>query len=199
MQKVTGHLKIIGSQESSWLGIPTLDEINQYLKKKLSTLDMDSKSGTDNWDTIELLAKTPAAINNLMRYYYEPTDEDRLLHRKLPSGFHRQLAQSISNSMGQIMITTNRDRLIEWGLAELGITPQVISQHQDLTTLIPVQHIKCTLIKLNGDYLDLQRPKFEPQLLKFLQDKIQNIYEPEFLKCCLRDRARLAQFNFKFN
>ena len=196
MKKVTGKLKIIGSQESSWLGVPSLDEIDRYLKLKLQTLNLNSPSSMDTWSLIDLFAKTPGAVNSLMRYYYEPTDEDRLLHRKLPSGFHRQLAKSISSRRGQIIVTTNRDRLIEWALASLGITPQVISKQDDLTQAISLPQTRCTLIKLNGDYLDLKQPRFEPQFYTFLAQNIQQIYEPVFCRCCPGDRARLAQFNF---
>lgn len=199
MKQLTGYFKIIGSQESSWLGVPTIHDINQHLIKKLQVLEIETASLTDTWDLIHLLAKTPAAINNLMRYFYEPTDEDRLLHRKLPSGFHRTLAKSIASRTGQIIITTNRDRLIEWGLASLGITPQVISSQNHLATSIPVSQTRCTLIKLNGDYLDLKQPQFENQFKTFLEDQIEQIYEPVFCRCCSRDRARLAQFNLKFN
>ena len=76
MNEITKHLTIIGSEESNWLGVPTLSEIHQYLAKKLRALDLDSIADKSTWDLINLLAKTPAAVNNLMRYFYEPTDEE---------------------------------------------------------------------------------------------------------------------------
>lgn len=197
--KVTGHLKIIGSEESSWLGVPTLAEIGEHLIVKLPNLSGDFQPPADTWDLIHSIAKTPAAVTNLMRYYYEPTDEDRLLKRKLPSTFHLNLAHSVSIKPGQIIVTTNRDRLIEWGLARFGITPQVIKNPQDLLSLISFPHAKCTLIKLNGDYLDPDRPQFDSEFKIFLDRQIQQIYEPIILKCSDADRQRLTEFNFELD
>ncbi len=194
--KVTGRLKLIGSQESSWLGVPTLDDIREHLSVKLQNLEANNNPPPNTWDLIHLMAKTPAAVTNLMRYYYEPTDEDRLLKRKLPSTFHFNLARCVASKPGQIIVTTNRDRLIEWGLAKMGITPQVIKARQDLADLIPFQHTKCTLIKLNGDYLDSTEPEFDREFKLFLHREIQQIYQPILCKCSQIDKNRFAQFNF---
>jgi len=195
MNIITKRLTIVGSQESDWLGIPTLREIHEYLTKKLKTLNLDNIPGYDTWDLINLLAKNPVAVNNLMRYFYEPTDEDRILKRKLPSTFHLQLAKSLSTKSGQIIITTNRDRLIEWGLARIGISPQIVSNTNDFAVPLPFEQTKCTLIKLNGDYLDWQEPKFDHQLKIIIDDEIKQIYDPVFYKCSPIDKVRLAQFN----
>lgn len=195
MDKITGHLRLIGSEESTWLGVPTLDDIREHLIVKLQNLEEQFDPPQDTWELIELLAKTPIAVANLMRYYYEPTDEDRLLQRKLPSTFHFNLARSLAHTSGQIIITTNRDRLIEWGLAKLGITPQIIKDEGDLAQITPLEHTKCTLIKLNGDYLDSKPPQSDRQFKRFLTRNIQPIYEPVILKCSPKDLARLAVFN----
>ena len=144
------------------------------------------------------MAKTPAAVTNLMRYYYEPTDEDRLLERKLPSTFHLNLAHSVAMTSGQIIVTTNRDRLIEWGLARIGIAPHIIKDRQDLANLIPLQHAKCTLIKLNGDYLDSRPPQFDRQFHGFLQQEIHQ-HQPKIYKCSKADRKRLSEFDFQID
>lgn len=197
MQKITEHLKLIGSEESSWLGIPTLEDIREHLTVKLQTIEGNIDTAIDTWDLIHLMAKTPTAVVNLMRYYYEPTDEDYLLKRKLPSNFHLQLAETVASRSGQIIITTNRDRLIEWGLATRGIAPQVISKQQDLGDCIPFQHSKCTLIKLNGDYLAPDSPKLGRQFQIFLQMEIKQVYQPVFLKCREADWKRFAEFGLK--
>ncbi|WP_019507527.1 hypothetical protein [Pleurocapsa sp. PCC 7319] len=197
MQKIIGHLKLVGSEESSRLGIPTTEEIREHLIVKLQTIEGNIDTPTDTWELIHLMAKTPAAVVNLMRYYYEPTDEDYLLKRKLPSNFHLQLAETVASRSGQIIITTNRDRLIEWGLAQRGIAPQVITMQQDLAEWIPFQHTKCTLIKLNGDYLTPDSPKLDRKFQIFLQMEIKQVYQPVFLKCREADRKRFAEFGLK--
>lgn len=199
MNEITKHLTIIGSEESNWLGVPTLSEIHQYLAKKLRALDLDSIADKSTWDLINLLAKTPAAVNNLMRYFYEPTDEEIILKRKLPSTFHLQLAKSLGTKTGQIIITTNRDRLIEWGLARVGIAPQIISNPNNLIAALPFEQTKCTLIKLNGDYLDWQESQIDHQLKILIDNKIKHIYAPVFCKCAPIDQARLSQFKFRVN
>ena len=192
---VKGHLKLIGSEESSWLGIPTLSDIRNHLMLKLRNLEDYIEPPADTWDLIRLMARTPAGITNLMRYYYEPTDEDRLLKRKLPSTFHTNLISSIESKPGQIIVTTNRDRLIEWELAKIGITPQVIKDSR-INNLIPVRYAKCTIIKLNGDYLDCDRPQFNRKFKIFLRREIQQIYQPTISKCSPADRDKFCEFNF---
>lgn len=193
---VKGYLNLIGSEESTWLGVPTLGEIGEHILVKLQTLEGQIEPPPEPWDLIHRMAKTPVAVINLMRYYYEPTDEDRLLKRKLPSTFHYNLARSVEIKPGQIIVTTNRDRLIEWGLAKFGITPQVIKQASDLANLTPFHQTKCTIIKLNGDYLDPDRPKFGKKFKIFLKKEIQQIYKPVISKCSQVDRDKFAEFNF---
>ena len=192
---VKGHLNLIGSEESSWLGIPNLSDIKEHLRLKLRNLEGCIDFPADTWDLIHLMARTPAGITNLMRYYYEPSSEDRLLKRKLPSTFHKNLAHLIEKKPGQIIVTTNRDRLIEWELAKIGITPQVIKNSR-VTNFIPVRHAKCTIIKLNGDYLDCDRPQFNRKFKIFLRREIQQIYQPTISKCSSADRDKFCEFNF---
>ena len=138
-----GHLSLIGSEESTHLGIPTLADIREHLIVKLRHLEGYIEPPTDTWDLIHLIARNPAGVTNLMRYYYEPTDEDRLLEKKLPSSFHLDLARSIDIKPGQVIVTTNRDRLIEWGLAKFGIAPQVIKHSNiKIKSLIPFQYAR---------------------------------------------------------
>ena len=194
--KITGHLKLIGSTESSWLGVPTLNEIREHLIVKMQNLAENIDPPADTWDLVHLLARSPTGVTNLMRYYYEPTDEDRLLKRKLPSTFHFNLAYEVANKSGQIIITTNRDRLIEWGMAKIGISPQIVKDGRDLASLSSLHYAKCTLIKINGDYLDSNRPQFGRQFITFVEREIQQVYEPTATKCSDSDLDRLAEFNF---
>jgi len=193
---VKRHLILVGSEESTWLGVPTLADIREHLIVKLQTLEDYIEPPLETWDLIHLMAKTPAGVTNLMRYYYEPSNEDRLLKRKLPSTFHLNLAHSVEMKPGQIIITTNRDRLIEWGLAKLGIAPQVIKGRYNLEDIIPFDQAKCTLIKLNGDYLDSDHPQFDRKFKVFLKKEIPQQYRPIIEKCSTADRAKFAEFNF---
>ena len=193
---VKGYLNLIGSEESSYLGVPTLDDIREHIIVKLQNLEGYVEPPQQTWDLIHLMAKTPTAVTNLMRYYYEPNDEDRLLKRKLPGTFHANLARSVEMKPGQVLVTTSRDRLIEWGLARVGITPQVIKNENNLRDYTSLHHAKCTVIKLNGDYLDSDRPKFGKKFKIFLKKEIQQVYKPTVSKCSQADRDKFAEFNF---
>ncbi|MFG2440843.1 SIR2 family protein [Streptomyces sp. NPDC048508] len=53
-------------------------------------------------------------------------------------------------------MTTNFDRLMERALEEVGISPQVIREHQ-IDSMKPLPHSQITIIKLHGDYADLEQ------------------------------------------
>jgi hypothetical protein len=55
-----------------------------------------------------------------------------------------------------VILTTNFDRLTERALEEVGISPQVIHSPDQFTAATPLPHSKVTVVKLHGDYLDLQ-------------------------------------------
>ncbi|MCY3587040.1 MAG: SIR2 family protein [Acidimicrobiaceae bacterium] len=52
-----------------------------------------------------------------------------------------------------MIVTTNFDRLLETALAEAGVHPQVISNAATAQSAEPLQHSRCTVIKVNGDYV----------------------------------------------
>jgi hypothetical protein len=51
-----------------------------------------------------------------------------------------------------LIITTNFDRLIERGLEQAGISPQVISRPSAVVGMTPLVHAPATIVKLHGDY-----------------------------------------------
>ncbi len=90
----------------------------------------------------------------LLRAYFEPTDEEREEGRKLPTPAHRAIADLIAKGYVRVLITTNFDRLLELALVDVGIQPFVISTPDAAKGALPLAHSRCTVIKLNGDYLD---------------------------------------------
>jgi FMN phosphatase YigB (HAD superfamily) len=78
----------------------------------------------DYSDILDELTKTPAERNNLLKAYFEPSeDETDILYRK-PTKAHKAIAQLIKNGYIRIVITTNFDRLLESALAEIGVIPK---------------------------------------------------------------------------
>ncbi len=100
------------------------------------------------------LVQTPTERVNLMKPYFEPTDEERESHMKEPTKAHRAIARMAKKGYIKVVLTTNFDRLLEKALNEEGITPQVICHEDDIDGAIPLVHSSFTIIKVNGDYID---------------------------------------------
>jgi hypothetical protein len=102
------------------------------------------------------VAKSQAERSQLLRGYFEPSDEERSEGRKLPTKAHRSLAALVKMGMVRVIITTNFDPLIESALEAEGVHPTVISSPDDVDGAAPLEHARCAVIKVHGDYLDLR-------------------------------------------
>jgi hypothetical protein len=61
----------------------------------------------------------------------------------------------VAKGLVRVIITTNFDRLAEMALQEVGVQPQVISRPEAVAGMKPLSHAPATVIKLHGDYKDL--------------------------------------------
>jgi len=158
---------LVGSGVSRSAGIPTGWEVVLDLIRKVAHLrGEDCEPDPAAWYTatfghdpdysklLETLAHTPAERNQLLRNYFEPTQEEREQGLKLPTAAHRAIAHMVANGDIRVIITTNFDRLIEKAIEDAGVTPTVISSPDAISGAIPLTHSHCTVIKLHGDYLD---------------------------------------------
>lgn len=109
----------------------------------------------DYSELLEELGQTPAERSLIIKGYIEPTDEERGQGLKLPTDAHQAIAELVASRYIRVIVTTNFDRLLELALTELGITPSVIDSADDLREVIPLAHNDCTIIKVNGDYVDV--------------------------------------------
>jgi hypothetical protein len=100
------------------------------------------------------VAPTPAARQALLAGYFEP--EAGADGGKEPTAAHRALARLVRRGSIRVILTTNFDRLMERALEELGISAQVIREHQ-IDAMKPLAHSQITIIKLHGDYADLEQ------------------------------------------
>ncbi len=186
---------LLGSGISKNSGIPTGWEIVLDLIRKLALQTGDNCEGNEvNWflekygeepdySTIlsKLVLKSSERVN-LLRPYFEPTEEERENHLKEPTKAHKAIAQLIKDGYIKVVITTNFDRLLENALREIGVEPQVIRHADDIKGAMPLVHSDFTLIKINGDYLDSRflNTKHElsdyPQNLKDYILRIMNEY-----------------------
>ena len=158
---------LLGSGVSRTAGIPTGWEIVLDLIGKLAAAtnnapgaDMEpwyiEKYGEapDYSILLDSLAKTPTERQQLLRPYFEPTDQEREDGVKLPTSAHRAIARLVRRGFVKVIVTTNFDRLIESALQEEGVSPEVLSSPDQVNGALPLTHVQCRVLKLNGDYLD---------------------------------------------
>lgn len=158
---------LLGSGISRSSGIPTGWEIVQDIIRQVAYLKKEAcEPNPDAWftrtfelepnysDVLDQIAKSPAERSQVLRGYFEPTEEELAEGRKRPSPAHRSIAQLIARGYIRVVVTTNFDRLLEQALAEIGIQPAVISTADAVRGALPLAHAPCSIIKINGDYLD---------------------------------------------
>lgn len=156
---------LIGSGVSSSAGIPTGWGIVQDLCRKVATLRGENPGGDPTaWyqttfneeprydHLIETLSPTKHEQLDLLRRYFEATEEEHEQNRKIPSPAHNSIAQLVKQGSVKLILTTNFDRLMEQALEEIGVSPQVAYTPEMIMALKPYTHSRCTIIKLHGDY-----------------------------------------------
>ena len=161
------YAPLIGSGVSRAAGIPTGWEIVQDLIRKLAvTKNEQADPKPEQWylenfgqwpdysKLVDHLAKTPTERQQLLRPYFEPTEQEREEGLKQPTDAHKAIAYLVREGFITLIITTNFDRLIEKALDQEGIAPEVISSKEQLVGSVPLIHARCRLFKIHGDYLD---------------------------------------------
>lgn len=103
------------------------------------------------------LAATSAARQALLAGYFEPSEADLENGGKQPTAAHKAIASLVARGAVRVILTTNFDRLMERALEEVGISPQVIHTPGQVQAATPLAHSKVTIVKLHGDYLDLEQ------------------------------------------
>lgn len=183
---------LLGAGISRSSGIPSGWDIVLDLVRKLATQNGEKElSDYEQWyqdkygrtvDYSSILAevvKTPTERVNLMKSYFEPTEEERQSHLKEPTKAHRAIAQMAKSGYLRVILTTNFDRLLEMALNDEGITPQVICHEDDIDGAIPLVHSPFTIVKINGDYIDC-RFRNTAEELDFYPTKLKNYLQRIF-------------------
>lgn len=179
---------LLGSGVSRAARIPTGWDVVLDLVRKLAVAqDADCEPDPAVWfrshygkepgysELLDALAKTPAERAQILRSYFEPSEDERREGAKSPTKAHRAIARLVSSGHIRVILTTNFDRLMERALEEVGVAPTVISTPDQIEGAVPLAHIKCCVVKLHGDYLDtriLNTPEelasYAPQVDKLL-------------------------------
>lgn len=158
---------LLGSGTSRSAGIPTGWEIVLDLIGKLAALTGENcDPDPESWykarfgespqysKLLDGLAKLPSERRSLLHSYFEPNEEEREQGAKVPRDAHIAIANLVKQGYVKVIVTTNFDRLLEKALESVGITPTVISTPDEIAGAMPLAHIQCAIIKVNGDYLD---------------------------------------------
>jgi hypothetical protein len=114
-------------------------------------------------------APTQAARQALLAGYFEPEDGEDT--GKQPTAAHRAIARLVKRGNIRVVLTTNFDRLMERALEEVGISPQVVRDHQ-IDSMKPLVHSQVTIIKLHGDYADLEQRNTMDELEEYPKQQL---------------------------
>ena len=158
---------LVGSGVSRAAKIPTGWEITLDLIRKLAAVHKEEcEPDPERWylekfgkeptysDILSELGTTQAERQQLLRPYFEPTDEEREEGVKAPTAAHRAIAALAARGFIKVIITTNFDRLVEAALTDEGVVPTILSSVDQVKGALPLIHTQCCVFKVNGDYLD---------------------------------------------
>ena len=183
---------LLGSGVSTGAGIPTGWGVVQELVRRAAAAHDPGDPGAADaaaadpeawWDSngdgqplgysslLAALAPTPAARQALLAGFFEPAESDAEAGLKVPGAAHHAIAQLARRGLIRVIVTTNFDRLLERALEEAGVPPQVVSRPGGVAGMTPLQHAAVTVIKLHGDYADLEMRNTIDEL---------SAYPPEF-------------------
>lgn len=106
---------------------------------------------------LESLAPTSsAARQGYLEQYFVASEDDREAGRKRPTAAHLAIAELVRDGWIRVILTTNFDRLMEQALESAGVAFQVVQRPGDVAGMKPLTHAKATVIKLHGDWTDLE-------------------------------------------
>ena len=174
---------LVGSGVSRAAKIPTGWEITLDLIRRLAAVrGEECGSEPERWylekfgkeasysDLLNDIAKTQAERQQLLRGYFEPTDEEREEGAKAPTAAHRAIARLAAKRFIKVIITTNFDQLLETALRDEGVVPTILSSPDQVHGALPLIHTQCCVFKVNGDYLDTRIRNTPPELYEYPQE-----------------------------
>lgn len=167
---------LLGSGVSTGAGIPTgWGVVKELVRRAAAASAPDDPAAADDaaedpeawWaahgdgaplgysNLLAALAPTPGARRGLLAGFFEPSEQDAEEGLKVPGAVHRAIAELVKRGWVRVILTTNFDRLLERALEDAGVPPQVVSRPEAVAGLTPLPHAAVTVVKLHGDYADL--------------------------------------------
>ncbi|MBS1827019.1 MAG: SIR2 family protein [Acidobacteria bacterium] len=126
-----------------------------------------AQSEPDYSDILDQITRSSTERMQLLRGYFEPTEEDRQENRKAPTAAHRAIARLVAKGYIRVIVTTNFDRLLEIALTDEGVQPTVISTTEAIQGAVPLAHSPCTIVKIHGDYRDTRVRNTKKELASY--------------------------------
>lgn len=174
------HGLLLGSGVSKAAGILTGWEIVLDLARQLAKMQGEEPGADpaawyrdkyghepDYSELLEAVAKTSAERQQLLRAYFEPTEDERSQGLKQPTPAHLAVAKLVARGSVKVILTTNFDHLLERAIEGEGITPTIVSTADAIDGIMPLIHQRCCIIKLHGDYLDTRILNTPAELAKY--------------------------------
>lgn len=171
---------LLGSGVSRSAGVPTGWEVVLDLARKLAAMKGENcepdpvawfqktfATEPDYDKLLNLVAKMPAERSQLLKSYFEPTNEENEQGLKVPTEAHKVIARLVLHGYVRVIVTTNFDRLLEHALQGLGINPTIISTPDAAEGALPLIHTSCTVVKIHGDYLDTRIKNTTTELSRY--------------------------------
>jgi hypothetical protein len=158
---------LLGSGVSRSAGIPTGWEVVIDLIRKLAAMrDERAEPDPARWyqeqfgedpsydKLLAAVGRTRAERRDLLRSYFEPTQEEFRQGKKIPQAAHRAIARLVQSGHIKLILTTDFDTLIETALRDAGVEPDVVRSESDFKGARPLVHSARMVVKLHGDYRD---------------------------------------------
>ena len=183
---------LLGSGVSRAAKVPTGWEITLDLIRKLAVVSGESaEPDPEKWyrekyeevpdysELINGLAKTQAERQQLLRSYFEASQQEREEDAKQPTAAHRAIARLVAQGFVKVILTTNFDRLAEKALEDAGVEPHVLSSPDQVKGMLPLVHSPHCVIKVHGDYHDT-RILNTPSELETYPDELNRLLDQLF-------------------
>ena len=152
---------LLGSGISRDAGVPTGSQVLAEATAALYRLEKKTEDAPDESELtawlaetgrsdlgysgiLELIAPDPASRRDFLAKHFEGVQ---------PAEAHERLALLAEQGLAKVFVTTNFDRLLEHALQARGIEPTVITDAQDIASVVPREHAPCYVVKPHGDYL----------------------------------------------
>jgi hypothetical protein len=176
-----GYAVLGGAGLSAGAGVPQAWEVQRELIQRVAAGEGESPVDAFAWwrdrhgedatydGVLEQLASTPAERRALLQSFFEPSEEDRELGRKIPSAAHHALARLVTAGHVRVVLTTNFDLLVETALREQGVEPVVVSTVAAIEGMEPLHAQRAVVVHLHGTYLDVGAANTAEELGAYLQ------------------------------